>query len=457
MGVSDILIFLAYLGLLAGGFLTPFVTTLGYVWVDSFYPQYLSDILRGFPVAAVMGASGMLAYVLMDRKAAPRIGMYMILAGTLALWMTATLAWAVRPTSAWLKWDWAFKAVAFASFLPFVIRSRVQIEALLQTYMLAAAMHLIGVGIKGLVTGGGYKWRMTALPADSGLAESSAMATVAIMFIPILIHMRKYSILVPWKLVRNAFYPIYALFCITAMIGTGARTGLICLAVLGTLYWLQTRHKVVGAVAVAVLGLSILMFSPDRWKERMGTIDDFNQEASALTRIKVWQWALDFAVDHPLGGGFRAYETNVIRMPPDAYNPNGWVQYSRAPHSTWFELLNELGWPGLFMFLGLIGVSLSTLWRVWKRTEGIPELEWCRDLARTLGMSLLVLCAGSSFIGIAFQPAYWLMFATCFCLGEYVRRCLQPERRPGVFVRDPPPQALAEPAAVAGLSARRRA
>lgn len=38
MGVSDIVIFVAYVGLLAGGFLTPFVGTLGYVWIDSFYP-----------------------------------------------------------------------------------------------------------------------------------------------------------------------------------------------------------------------------------------------------------------------------------------------------------------------------------------------------------------------------------------------------------------------------------
>ena len=40
---------------------------------------------------------------------------------------------------------------------------------------LASAMHLIGVGIKGLLTGGGYRWRMTALPADLGLVESLSL------------------------------------------------------------------------------------------------------------------------------------------------------------------------------------------------------------------------------------------------------------------------------------------
>lgn len=456
MGVSDIVIFLAYVMLLLGGFLTPFVTSLGYVWVDSFYPQYLSGILSGFPVAATMGAAAVLAYVLMDRKAAPRLGMFMILAGAMAVWMTASLTWSVRPASAVVKWDWAFKAVLFAGFMPFVFRSRVQIEALLQTHMLAAAMHLIGVGIKGLVTGGGYKMRMTAMPADSGLVESSAMAAVAIMFIPLLLFMRKHSILVPWKLVRNTFYPIYALFCVTAMIGTGARTGLVCLALLGGLYWLQSRHKVMGAVAVAMLAILVLLFSPDRWKERMATIDDYKQESSALTRIKVWEWTLDFVKDNPMGGGFRAYEINVIHMPPDAYNPDGWVQTNRAPHSTWFELLSELGWPGLILFLCIIGVSYRTLWRVWKRTRGLEELAWCGDLARALGMALLVLMAGSTFIGIAFQPWYWMMFSVIFCLGEYVRRCLLPEKRPGVFTpaAAPAPQ-FGSPLPVPGLGARR--
>jgi O-antigen ligase len=214
---------------------------------------------------------------------------------------------------------------------------------------------------------------------------------------------------------------------------------------------------VAAALAIAILGILILLFSPDRWKERMGTIDDFNQESSALTRIKVWQWALDFVSDHPMGGGFRAYETNIIRMPPDRANPDGWVQHGRAPHSTWFELLSEMGWPGLLLFLALIAVTLATLWRVWKRCRGIEELRWCQELARALGMSLLVLTVGSSFIGIAFQPWYWIMFASSFCLSEYVRRCLAPEGKPGTFVRDTPSGALAGPVGVPGLSARRRA
>ncbi len=440
--MSDILIFLAYVGLLLGGLAAPFVTSLGYVWADAFYPQYLGRaILGNFPVSTVMGASAVLAYLLMDRRAPPRLGAPVILTGIMVIWMTASLTWAVRPDSAFSKWDFAVKTVGFSLFLPFVFRSRVQLEAMLLAHILGSGMHLIAVGIKGALTGGGYQWRLTQLPGDYGLNETSAMATVAIMFIPLLLFLRKHSILIPFKWVRLTFFTSYAMLCGTAMIATGARTGLVCAAVLGGLYWLQSSKKVVTAVAVAMIGVLLLVAAPDRWKARMATIDDYQTETSASTRLKVWAWAIGFANDNPMGGSFRAYEINVIHMPRNADNPDGWIQRGRAPHSTWFEMLSELGYPGLLVFLILIAVTFASQLRVWRRTREIEELRWCADLARALAMALAVLMAGSSFIGIAFQPWYWIMFAASFILSEYVRRVLSPAKPlPGWMPAEPQPK-----------------
>ncbi len=455
--MSDYLIALVYAAMALGGLVAPFVASLGYVWVDSFYPQHVGRyVMGGFPVAAVMGSAALLSYVLMDRRAPPRIGAMLLLTGCMAIWMTVTLSWAVSPNSAWLKWDWASKAVLFAGFIPFVFRSRVQIEALIQVHILGSSMHLLAVGIKSLLSGGGYNLNMTLLPADVGLSESSAMATMAIAFVPLLLFLRKHSLLVPWGWMRNLFFGSFALFCFPAAIGTGARTGIVCMLLLGGLYWLQSRQKLVSGMAIAILGILVVVFSPDRWKDRMSTINEYSQDTSALTRIKVWQWVLDFARDNPFGGSFRAYEINLIHMPPDAYHPEGWVQRGRAPHSTWFEMLNELGWPGLLMFLCLIGLTFYTCYSVMRRTRGIESLQWCSDLARALGTALLVLMAGSTFIGVGFQPWYWMMFALAFCLSEYVRRALSPGKPlPGYLPA--PSSPAAPPMPMPGLPARRRA
>ena len=185
----------------------------------------------------------------------------------------------------------------------------------------------------------------------------------------------------------------------------------------------------------------------------MGTIEDYQVEGSAATRLKMWQWAIDFARDHPLGGGFRAYEVSVIHMPPDAFNPEGYVQRGRATHSTWFEMLNELGYPGLIMFLALIALTLHSLYRVYRRTRDIQELRWAHDFARALAIGLIVLMAGSTFIGIGFKAWFWMFFALSFCLSECVRRSMAPLSRPaGALLSNPTPQ----PGFV-GLASRRRA
>jgi len=101
-----------------------------------------------------------------------------------------------------------------------------------------------------------------------------------------------------------------------------------------------------------------------------------------------------------------------------------------------------------------------------RRTRGIENLAWCNDLARALAMALLVLMAGSTFIGIGFQPWYWILFATSFCLSEYVRRvfaadkprpaylpAVAPQPSPGVR---PMPGMAAQGMGSQGIAARRR-
>ena len=47
----------------------PFVATLGYVWVDTFGPQNVAYILLNqIPVAMIMGAVAVGAYLLLDRR-----------------------------------------------------------------------------------------------------------------------------------------------------------------------------------------------------------------------------------------------------------------------------------------------------------------------------------------------------------------------------------------------------
>jgi len=138
--VRSLWLLILYLGFVGLGVSTPFVAALGYVWVDTFRPQEVAYILLNqLPVAMIMGVVAIGSYILLDRRSPPRLSLETTLQATMAIWITLTLLWAEVPDAAWTKWDWAFKTLVFATFVPFVIRSRVQMEAFAQVYVLSLA------------------------------------------------------------------------------------------------------------------------------------------------------------------------------------------------------------------------------------------------------------------------------------------------------------------------------
>ena len=135
-----------------------------------------------------MAAATIAAYLLMDRRSPPRPNLIMVLIVAMGVWVTYTTAFeAVAPEWAWVKWDWAIKTIGFAAFMPFLFRSRVQIEAFLQVYVFSAAIQTVPYGVKTILSGGSYHANLGLLSGNSGLAEGSTLSTVAIMGVPIIL------------------------------------------------------------------------------------------------------------------------------------------------------------------------------------------------------------------------------------------------------------------------------
>jgi probable O-glycosylation ligase (exosortase A-associated) len=408
--------------------------TLGYAWVDAFRPQSVAYvILNQFPVAAVMGTAAFVCYALMDRRSPPRLNLITTMQVLLAIWVTATTFWAVAPTEAWAKWDWAFKSLAFAAFVPFVIRSAVQIEAFIQVFVLALAANIVPYGLKIAISGGGYGRTLGLVGGNSGLSEGATLAAISVMTVPILLYLFKHAQLglpVPW------FRFIYLGMAATALlttIGTYQRTGLVGLVVLGGVMVAKSRHKILMGFLSIIVGGVIAAIVTETWTSRISTIGTYEQDGSAMTRILVWRWTLEFVLSNPLGGGFEAYRINTLFHSPTPQNPTGFVEHGRAFHSVYFEVLGEHGWIGLALFMGLILFSLLSLQGAARRAKRVPGLEWCVDLVAALQAALVVVIVCGAFIGIAFQPVIHYLFALAVAVPQYVRKAiaaLPPEQAP---------------------------
>jgi putative inorganic carbon (HCO3(-)) transporter len=420
--LRSILLLFVYVSFCGLGATAPFILSLGYIWVDTFRPQEVAYIiLDRLPVAMIMGAAAVGGYLLLDRRDPPRLTLAGLMPALMAIWCTVTLSWAVAGDFAWTKWDWAFKTLIFAAFLPFVIRSRVQIESMAQVYLFALAGNIIPFGIKTLISGGGYGQNLGLTSGNAGLSEGGQLSTFCLMAVPIAYYLSKHAQLVPkhWT-VKFAYLGIIVLSVVTAL-GTFERSALIGAGVLGIYMFMRSRQKVLFGVILAI-GVAMAAYTTSSvFLTRMNSIGTYQADSSAMVRIMVWQWTIEFAATHPLGGGFNSYVVNVIELPGDGQNGPD-VQHGRAFHSSYFEVLGEQGYPGLVMFLLAAGTSILALRRLTKRTRKVPHLAWCADMSDALQSGILVFMTSGAFVGIAFQPIFWYFIALSVSLREYVRR-----------------------------------
>ena len=313
------------------------------------------------------------------------------------------------------KWEWVWKALLFGIFLPLTLTTRLRLEGLALTVLLSVGAIVISAGIKIVLGGGGYENKLFFVNDNSGIYESSTLATVAIAMIPLAVWFTQHgTIFKPdWRVKLFAAGLIFASLLIP--VGTEARTGLLCIAALGILALRDVKRRLTFLFAAGVLGMAALPFLPQSYYDRMATLGEVGGDESASTRLAVWEWTIDYVNTKPFGGGFDAYRGNsfTYEMPvKEEVGNTTSVEFrevtdeGRAYHSAIFEMLGEQGYPGLIMWLLLHGLGIWHMERIRSRWRGrTAEGEtWQAPMAQALQIASIIYIVGALFQGIAFQP-----------------------------------------------------
>lgn len=426
--------FLVFLAAMFGmAFRRPFLFVLIYVYVDIVAPQRLTYLLlNAIQISAVSVALAVGAWLAVDDKRDMRIAPRQFLMLLLLLYCWYTTIHADFPADALFKWEWVWKALAFAIFLPLTLRTRLRIESLLLFMVLCAGSLFITGGIKTILSGGGYGQLTMFIDNNSGLYEGSTASTVAIAIIPTILWFTKYgTIFKPdWKVKAFCYGLVFA--CLLIPVGTSTRTGLLCIGLLAVLMLREVKRPMIYIAMAGALGVASIPFLPSSFTERMSTIKTYKSDASASTRIAVWQWTIDYAAQNPLGGGFEAYRQNRIRYDKVKVEGEGnniaierelEVDKARAYHSAYFEMLGEQGYPGLILWL-LINFGgifrMEVLRRRYARETG--EYAWVFPLAGALQNAHIIYLLGAAFIAIAFQPFIFMLIGAQIGLDTYLAR-----------------------------------
>ncbi len=445
----DLALFGFVMAFLAIGLRRPFLWVLAYCYIDILAPQKIGwSITSALPISLIAFCAAFAGWLLTDSKKDVRFTFRQFLLSALLLYCFWTTKTADFPVEALEKWDWVWKALVFAIFLPLTLTTRLRIEGMALIMVLTAGAIIISAGLKTALGGGGYASLYFFVNDNSGMYESSTLATVAIAIIPLIVWFIRHGTVFPpdWRVKAFGYALIFA--CLLIPVGTEARTGLLCIAVLAVVALRDVKRRLTFLAAGAALGLMALPFLPQSYYERMSTIGSHDQDQSASTRVAVWQWTFDYATENPFGGGFDAYRGNsfAYKMPvlvtqgnTTAIEYRDVVDKARAYHSAIFEVLGEQGWPGLALWLWIHVLGLWQMERIrrrWRGRTGAAE-QWQAPLASALQVAQIIYLVGSLFQGIAYQPFVLMLIGLQIGLWSYCKR-LDSQGREARRLRWPP-------------------
>lgn len=429
-------------GLLLAGFRRPFLFLCAYIYVDIVSPQRLSYyLLSSVPISLIVFTASFIGWAINDDKTLSKPTPRQLMLVVMLLMCAATTFTADYPDAAMEKWDWVWKALVFSIFMPATLYTRVRIEGVLLFMLLSMSSIAVVGGAKTLAGGGGYGVLNLMVANNSGMYESSTISTFAICSIPLILYMSKYSTLVKPSIFSRLYWYALAFACLLIPIGTQTRTGLLCIGLMAVLELRAARRRMLYLAIMAGIVAAGIPFLPKSYTQRMDTIQGYKGDASASTRLAVWRWTIDYAKEHPFGGGFNSYIGNKLEIDMSYKTSDGTLVHvvgydaGRAFHNAYFEMLGEQGYPGLALFLiiHLIGIfRMEIVRRTYKKTEG--EHAWVSPLAAALQHGHLIYMLGCSFVGIAFQPYIYFMIAVEIGFDRYVqtyvkKRAWNPFRR----------------------------
>ena len=433
--MQSLILAAVFAALMLAGFSAAFAAALGFVWVDIVRPQHLAwSIINDAPLSFIAAVATVALFLIRDKKAPPKFSPILLLIILFGIWVTLTASMSDFPTQAWGKWDWASKVLMFAVLIPYIFRSRIQIEAFLLVMVFSASTILFSAGVKTILGGGGYGTLAVMGTGNTGLSESSTLAVVSVMLIPVIMFLMRHTVIFPRNLLTKGLFLGIIVIALATVVGTTARTGIIAVGVMCLISMLQSKKKLWWIAGLALAGIVVLNLdlSTTRWGNRMSTIETYNADSSAMGRIKVWQWTLDYVGTHPLGGGFDAYLHNrIIGVAPDGstiYLPEGQVG-GKAFHSIYFEVLGEQGIVGFVMYFLMVGLALIKLLRLKAAWKDDPGLAWLAGLANAMMTSIFVILAGGSFVGIAYQPYMFYMLSLTVALDQYAARVMRDQSK----------------------------
>jgi putative inorganic carbon (hco3(-)) transporter len=405
--VRDYLVTMIVLGGALYALRYPFVGILLWCWLGYMNPHRLTyGFAYDIPFALIVGAVTLIG--LFVSREPKRLPMYSVTVVWLLFlgWTLITTVFALYPEVANPQCVKVLKIQLFIFISMLLVHDRKRMDLLIGVIALSIAFYGVRGGLHTLFIDSSTR---VYGPPGSFIEDNASLAVALLMVVPLL---RYFQLQTSYKWVRRALWPVILLSMVAAL-GSQSRGALIALGAMVFVLWTKSRQKFLLAAVLAAVLPVMYQFMPDSWHERMGTIETYNEDASAMGRLFAWRLTINLADQRITGGGYEPWFAQTVERYGDrsfdvsnTENPDKVVE-ARAAHSIYFSVLGEHGWIGLALFIA-VGVLAwrSGSW-VLRETKQVPELAWLRDLAAMLQVSLIAYATGGAFLSLSYFDLYW--------------------------------------------------
>lgn len=313
-------------------------------------------------------------------------------------WMAVSTVFALFPQDAYISLKRIYK-ILFMTFLTLMlINTKERINQLIWVIVVSLGYFGTKGGAFTLATGGSFiVWG----PPESFVEGNNELALALLMLIPLANYLRTETKNI-W--IKRGLLGSMTLMAISS-IGSQSRGALLAFLAMLAYFWLKSRQKFITGIVGILFASLLFVFMPKSWHDRMGTIQTYEQDGSAMGRINAWYVAVNIAKDRITAGGLEHWSAETFAV----YAPNPTDVHDA--HSIYFEVLGEHGFVGLILYLILGALTFRIANTTLKQTAGRPDLQWANTLSRNIYVSLIAYATGGAFLGLAYYDLYYHLIA----------------------------------------------
>ena len=416
MPIRGMLLLILFLGSVPVCFVRPFYGILLWTVVAFVNPQWYAWSSAGdLPWAEVVAIPTLLGMSLFCRDWYRLANREMVLCFALWVWFTVTSivsahtpAFEPNSSDMWAHWLVVSKILLMTAATVIIVSSFQRLRILLITIACCFGLFVSKALPFMLLTAGADRLYG---PPNSMIADNNDFGLALNMTVPIFFFLAQAE---TRRWIRCVFWGLFAI-AIPGVFFTYSRGALLGLvAVLAGLF-LQSRRRF---ILIPVMGMGLVVavfFAPQSWRDRMDPTGPNAVDASARSRLNAWTYCYRLAMDYPLfGGGFDTFTQPLF----DRYAPN--PRDVHGPHSVYFGLLAEHGFPGLGLYLLLVASCFATTHWVVRSARYYGDTT-AEKYALMLRLNLVGFLVSGAFLGRAYFD-YFLTIVGCVAVLKSVCR-----------------------------------